>query len=387
VLTIVHLITGLEMGGAEGMLARLVAYADRARFRPVVVSMTGPGTFGAQIAAAGVPLFSLGMARGVPDPRGLLRLRRVLRDFRPDLLQTWLYHADLLGLVAWRLGWVPRLVWNVRSTETIGAGRARALLARWSALPDAVVVNAKEGQRFHEALGYRPRRWVHIPNGFDTEALRPDPAARQRQRAALGVADGAFLILLPARYHPMKDHATFLDAAARLAASSPQVRFALAGEGTGPGNAVLMAAIAEHRLGDRVVLLGDRRDLPAVYQAVDLVTLSSAYGEGFPNVLAEAMSCGIPCVATDVGDSREIVGEAGEIVPPCDPTALAAAWGKFVVLGAEERGQRGAFARERIVENYGLLRIVSCYAEFHESVAAGRFAPSLAAGDGGDHKS
>src|ERR1700733_13424789 len=170
-LTIVHLITGLETGGAEGMLARLVGGTDRTRFRSVVVSMTRPGMVGQAITDAGIPLRDLDIGRGTPDPRGLVRLRRVLHEFRPDVLQTWLYHADLLGLAALRFGWVGHLVWNLRATEAIGSPVVRRLLRRWSTLPDAIVVNSREGQRFHRALGYRPRRWVHIPNGFDTAAM------------------------------------------------------------------------------------------------------------------------------------------------------------------------------------------------------------------------
>ncbi|HEV2187753.1 MAG TPA: glycosyltransferase, partial [Stellaceae bacterium] len=297
-LTVLHLITGLETGGAEGMLARLATGSDRKRFRHVVVSMTGPGALGPAIAAGGVPLRSLGIRRNAPDPVGLLRLRRMLREFRPEILQTWLYHADLLGLVAWRLGWAPHLLWNVRSTETIGSGVVRRLLARWSALPDAVIVNSLEGRRFHQALGYRPKRWVHIPNGFDNAGLKPDAEAGKRQRVTLGIGDDAFVVLLPARYHPMKDHATFLAAAARFVSARPKARFVVAGTGVEKANRALMDLISAQGIGDRVLLLGERRDLAAIYPAADVVTLSSAFGEGFPNVLAEAMCCGVPCVAT-----------------------------------------------------------------------------------------
>jgi len=301
-LTVMHLITGLETGGAEGMLARLATGSDRKRFRHIVVSMTGPGTIGSAIAAGGIPLRSLGIRRNVPDPVGLLRLRRVLREFRPDILQTWLYHADLLGLAAWKLGWAPRLLWNLRSTETIGSALVRRLLARWSALPDAVIVNSLEGQRFHEALGYRPRRWVHIPNGFDTAALKPDAEAGKRQRTALGIGRDALVILLPARHHPMKDHATFVAAAARFAQARPEARFVMIGSGAEAGNRALADLISEQGIGDRVLLLGERHDLAAIYPIADVVTLSSAFGEGFPNVLAEAMCCGIrsspPILAT-----------------------------------------------------------------------------------------
>jgi glycosyltransferase involved in cell wall biosynthesis len=370
-LTVLHLITGLETGGAEGMLARLATGSDRERFRQVVVSMTGLGTLGRAIAEGGIPLRNLGIRRNVPDPIGLLRLRRVLREFRPDILQTWLYHADLLGLAAWRLGWAPRLVWNVRSTETVGSAVVRRLLARWSGLPDAVIVNSLEGRRFHEALGYRPRRWVHIPNGFEASMLKPDAEAGKRQREALGIGDDAFVILLPARYHPMKDHATFLSAAALFARIRPEARFVMAGSGIESGNRALTDLISAEGIGEHVLLLGERRDLAAIYPIADVVTLSSAFGEGFPNVLAEAMCCGIPCVATDIGDAAEIVDETGMIVPPRDPAALAAGWEKLAALGPDARRKLGAAARARIVARYDLAAIVVRYEVLYEEIAAG----------------
>jgi glycosyltransferase involved in cell wall biosynthesis len=368
-LTVLHLITGLDTGGAEGMLARLVTGSDRARFRHIVVSMTGRGTFGPAIAASGIELRSLDVKRNVPDPGGLLRLRRVLREFQPDILQTWLYHADLLGLAAWRLGWARRLIWNVRSTETIGSAVVRRLLARWSALPDAVIVNSLEGQRFHQALGYRPRRWVHLPNGFDTVSRMPDAETGRLQRVALGIGNEAFVILLPARYHLMKDHATFLAAAALFARARPEALFAMAGSGIDLSNRALAELVAAQGIADRVLLLGERRDLAVVYPAADLVTLSSAFGEGFPNVLAEAMCCGVPCVATAIGDSAEIIGETGVIVPPRDPAALAAGWEKLASLSPERRRTLGEAARARVAERYDLAAIIARYEALYEAVA------------------
>jgi glycosyltransferase involved in cell wall biosynthesis len=369
-LTVVHLITGLETGGAEGMLTRLVTRCDPARFHSVVVSMTDGGTMGPEIAAAGIALRTLNIRRGLPDPRALWRLRRVLREFQPDILQTWLYHADLLGLAVWRLGWVPHVLWNLRCSESIGSEIVRRLLARWSGLPDAVIVNSLDGQRFHETmLGYRPKRWVHLPNGFDTAALRPSPADRVQRRAELGLDDEAIAILSPARYHPMKDHATFLAAAGRLAATHENVRFVLVGAGITAENRELTELIAANGVGGRVLLLGERRDLAALYPACDVVTLSSAFGEGFPNVLGEAMGLGIPCVATDVGDAAAIVGDTGIIVPPRDPAALAAGWERLIGLGAEGRRALGAAARARIVAHNDLGAIVERYQALYETVA------------------
>jgi glycosyltransferase involved in cell wall biosynthesis len=359
--TVAHLITGLETGGAERALVQLVCRMGRDRHRSVVVSMTGPGNAGPLLAAAGVELHTLDLPRGLPDPRGLVRLARLLRALRPDILQTWLYHADLLGVIGRRFVPRCRLVWNIRCTEAIGADVVRRLLAWCSGRPEAVIVNSLAGKRFHQQLGYRPRRWEYIPNGYDTSVFRFDPPARSALRREFAIAEDAVAIGLPARYHLMKDHANFFGAAARLAAIWPETVFVLAGPGISRANKALNRSIAGHGLGERVRLLGERNDMARFYSALDIATLSSAFGEGCPNVLGEAMSCGVPCVATDCGDASELLGPTGAIVPPRDPAALAAAWNELIALGHEGRASLGAEARKRIVQLYDLAAIVERY--------------------------
>jgi glycosyltransferase involved in cell wall biosynthesis len=381
VLAVAHLITGLETGGAERMLAQLAARMNRARFRSIVVSLTERGPLGAVIAGSGIPVHALGIRRGLPDPRAVSRLRRVLQEFNPDILQSWLYHADLLGLAARQLGFAPRLLWNLRCTDSLGSEMVRVLLARCSGRPDAVIVNSEAGRRFHtDKLGYRPRRWEMLPNGFDTDLLHPDPERRALVRVEFGWDESAFVIALPARYHPMKDLPTFLAAAARLAARAPEARFALIGRGHDAGNIELANLIAAEGLGERVALLGERDDLYSLYPAFDVVSLSSAYGEGFPNVLGEAMACGVPCVATDVGDAAEIIGDTDAIIPPRDAAALATAWERFAVMTPAQRAERGTAARTRIVERFGLANIVARYETLYEEIAADACPPAKSRG-------
>ncbi len=368
---ILHLITGLQTGGAEGMLARLVTQTDQQRFPSVVVSMTDTGTVGPIIAGAGIPVEALGIRRGMIDPRGLTRFIGLLRRYRPDIVQTWLYHADLLGLIAYQLGYAPRLAWNIRCSDMVGPTMLRAILSRFSAPPEAVIVNSLAGRRFHERIGYRPRRWEYIPNGYDTAVLRPDEAARNRLRGALGIDPSAIVIGLPARYHPMKDHATFLAAAARQAASYRDLVFLLIGAGINSANRDLVQAIEAHGLMPRLRLLGERADMNAIYPALDIATLTSAFGEGFPNVLAEAMACGVPCVATDSGDAAEILGDCGIIVPPRDPQALAAGWQQMIALGREGRSALGVRARAHIAENYDLARVAERFEALYTNLYNG----------------
>lgn len=363
--TVLHLITGLETGGAELMLARLATGLDRERHRSVVVSMTGPGTVGPGLARAGIDVHSLHLGRGRPDPRGLVRLVGLLHRVRPDILQTWLYHADLLGLLAKPFAPFCRLFWNIQCTESTDTRIVRRILVRGSHLPDVVVVNSLAGKRFHEGLGYQPRHWEHIPNGCDTNAFRFDEAARQRVRRELGIADDAVAIGLPARYHPMKDHETFFAAARRLAAVLPNTVFVLAGPGIEKSNHRLTATIAAHGLAHAIHLVGDRRDMASAYSALDIVTLSSAFGEGCPNVLVEAMSCGIPCAATACGDTAKIIGHTGRVVPVRDPEALAAAWNELIAMGAERRRSLGTDARCRVRRLYDLDAIVTRYDDLY----------------------
>lgn len=372
---VVHLITGLNRGGAESMLAKLVGAMDRGRFRSVVVSMTGPGVLGPSLVESGTPVLSLGMVRGLPDPRGIARLVGVLRRYRPAVLQTWLYHADLLGTMA--AAWVrrPKLVWNLRCSN-MDMGRysrqsaaTRRLLAVLSGRPVAIIANSEAGRGVHERLGYHPRRWEMIPNGFDLERFRPDPAAQVRLRRELGAAEDAPLIGLPARFDPMKDHGGFLAAAAILAQRHAAVRFVLIGRGLEPGNPQIAGPAAAAGIIGRLGLLGERRDMEMVLAGLDIATLSSAFGEGFPNVLGEAMACGVPCVATDVGDAAELIGATGIIVPPRDPAALAAAWLRLLELRPEERARLGAAARQRIAGSYALPAIIARYEALYTGLA------------------
>jgi glycosyltransferase involved in cell wall biosynthesis len=196
-------------------------------------------------------------------------------------------------------------------------------------------------------------------------------------RAELGLAAHAPLIGLVARFDPQKDHQGFLQAARRLHAHRPDVRFVLAGPGVDQCNGTLARTIAEAGLVNAVHLLGPRSDVPRLMAAFDVASLSSRWGEAFPNVVAEAMACGIPCVVTDVGDAAEIVGDTGLVVPPCDPQALAGGWERMLALPAEQRRDLGEQARARIAARYDLRQVTQRYETFYSTLcdAAGRRKP------------
>lgn len=374
-MTIVHLITGLGHGGSEHMLAKLLTHMDRTRFKNVVISMTSQGPLGERIAASGIPVIPLAMQGPWSAARGLLRLIRALRRVRPDVLQTWLYHADLLGLIAGRLSGIPAVAWNIRCSTLRREDHPAHLwwtvkvLARLARFPRAVVANSRSGIAASERLGYRPRRWAFIPNGFDVETFRPSGEARSEVRDELGLPRHTLLIGLVARLDPMKDHATFLAAAGRLRQMRPDVHFMLVGADVVGTNPMLRSAIVEQRLEGVVHLCGERVDIPRVTAALDIATCSS-YSEGFPNVIGEAMACGIPCVVTDVGDCAEVVGDTGVVVPSRNAEALAAAWCSLCDLDCAARASLGERARERILRHYSAAAVARRYEQLYEQCIA-----------------
>lgn len=369
---ICHLINHLEPGGAERALVNIIANLNPGRFSNEVVTLTEPGWFARELASAGIKVNHLGMRRGIPTPSGLYALVRHLQKSKPTILQTWMYHSDLAGTIASRFVPGVRLAWNIRCSDIVmHPGQRRLgwivwLLAHLSRKPEAVVVNSESGLRFHSGIGFHPRRWVKIVNGVDVARFRPSQHARAETRARLGIAADAPLIGLIAHFRPMKDHATFLRAAGLFAGRRPEARFVLCGYDCTADNAELSGLIGEAGLRDRISLLGFKEDVETIYPALDLLTLSSKLGEGSPNVLIEAMACGVPCVATDVGDSREIIGDAGLVVPPRDPEALARAWEK-ILAGREENW--AIRARARAAGSYSLDRICRSYEGLYEEMA------------------
>ncbi len=323
-----------------------------------VVSMTRMGAVGLKIQALGIPVHALEMRRGRPHPRAFASLLRLLGNDRPDVVQTWMYHADLMGGMAAKMLRIP-VVWGVRHDGirredkplTRFTVRLCALLSRW--IPEKVVFNSESALRSHRNLGYAAGRLVVVPNGFDLSRFRPDPEARKSVRQELGIGEDAPLVGLLARYHPHKDHATFMAAAGQIRRRCDRVQFVLCGDGIEWNNSELVAAIDREGVRGTVHLLGRREDPERVMAALDLCCLSSTT-ESFANVLGEAMACGVPCVSTDCGDSRSIIGETGRVVPVRDAGAFADAVVDLIELDPHERQALGAAARSRVKSSYDI---------------------------------
>jgi glycosyltransferase involved in cell wall biosynthesis/uncharacterized SAM-binding protein YcdF (DUF218 family) len=370
---VMHVISGLDQGGAEAMLVRLLRGLDRRAFSQSVVSLTTHGVYGDQIEAMGIPLLTLGLTGFAAMPASLLVLRRAIKQQRPDIVQTWLYHADLLGLMAARMAGDAAVAWNVRCAGLLPGDVPQStrlltrLLARLSSSADAVLFNSTAGLEAHRAIGYRPHRSEVIPNGFDLDEWRPDPDRRASLRSELGLSPDAFLVGMIARAHRMKDQSTFLAAAARLKGMRRTIRFVLVGSNHAWKNESLVAEIDQHGLRDRIFLLGPRHDVPRIMAGLDCL-VSTSTSEGFPNVIGEAMACGVPCVATDAGDSRLIVGDTGTIVSIGDVAGVVADVSRLMASSVEEQQTRSKRCRCRILEHFELRQVAGRYAEFYSEL-------------------
>ena len=355
---ILHVITDLQTGGAEGMLSALVLTTPESQRPVAVVSLTRGGPYATLLREAGVRVADLGMGHARPNVIGLIRLIRLIRRLRPDTIQSWMYHADLIAAIAWLLsgrGRRSRLFWGIRCSDmdTRSYGWSLWLTIRvcalLSPLPDAVIANSEAGLNVHRRLRYRPRRFLVIDNGIDVRRFAPDPEARRKVREELRLASDEPVLAFVARVDPMKDYPCFLAAFRRVR-----------------GARALLIGYDTESLPEQpgLVRLGQRNDVPRLLAACDILVSSSAFGEGFSNAIAEGMATGLAPIATDVGDARRIIGEAGLIVPPRDPDALADAIQRLVDNDAERR-EFGRRARRRIVEHFSLERAVDAFARVH----------------------
>jgi glycosyltransferase involved in cell wall biosynthesis len=372
--SIIYITTGLSTGGAERMLYNLLSKINRQRFSPAVVSLMDRGTWGDHIESLGIPVYTMGMKPGIATPAAIWKFLRLVRQLQPDLIQGWMYHANLAAQLASGLSVLKTpVVWSIHhSISSLESEKSLTvkiikLCAYLSWLTAKVVFVSEASKLQHEALGYNRQNNCVIPNGFDTSLFVPSLEEKLAVKAELGLAEKTMIIGVIGRYHPMKDHANFLQAAALLLKTYPDVHFLLIGTGVDRQNTSLIKLIQDLKLGARLHLLGERTDIPRLTAALDISTLASAYGEAFPLVVGEAMSCAVPCVVTDVGDSAWIVSNTGKVVPPKNAEALATAWKELIALDGEERETLGKSARARIVEFFSLDSVVTQYHKLYES--------------------
>ena len=360
---VVHVITSLGDGGAEGALYRFCSTDTQSHH--FVVSLLDGGKYAEYLESGGIPVYCLRMRKG-NVLASFLNLWKILREIRPDLMQTWMYHADFIGgIVAYILR--IKVVWGIRHTNINDPHikKSTKLIARLCAIsssfvPHRVVCCAEAARKAHIEFGYKKEKLVVVPNGYDLERFRPDPIGRSELRGLLGISDDEIVFGMVARFDPVKDHENLIRALKVARERGLCFKCLLIGRNVVRENTDLSKKIEDAQLEKSFILLGQRVDIPAVMSALDIHILSSK-DEAFPNVIAEAMACGTPCITTDAGDASEIVGDTGWVVPIGDAESLASAligahaeWNS----GDDTWGRRKAAVRARIIGQYDLRRMI-----------------------------
>jgi len=370
---IIHIITSLGSGGAEAMLYKLLGGMNEKRFDQSVVVLMDAGFYGSKIRSMGIPVNTLDMQRSRPKLRSIMKLRKLIADYDPALIQGWMYHGNLAAELAMTFAKdSTESIWNIRHSIDSLCHEKRLtrivirLGARLSSRPARIIYNARVSAIQHEEIGYSASGRVVLPNGFDTDEFRFSAAARKRIRAELNILDDEYLVGTVARYHPIKDVQNLIRSAALICESNPKLRFALVGSGMISSKPNINEPIVTAGLQSRFRLLGERTDIPDVMSAFDLFVLPSR-SEAFPNVIGEAMACERPCVATDVGDCAALLGDHGILVSPGDSKALAGAILKMLAMTEHERREMGRSLRRRVVDNFALPHIVDKYQDLYRS--------------------
>lgn len=359
------------------MLVKLLRTLDRREFEPTVVTLIDDGALIDVVRDMGIRVETLGLRRGEVSLRGLRRLTKIVAAHEPHLIQSWMYHANVAASLA--RPWIPRktpIVWNIRQS-LYDLSRERLLtravihFGRYFAPhADAIINNASISRDQHAEIGYRNATSVVIPNGFEIDRFKPDAHARASARAELGIPEDAIVVGMIARVHPQKDHAGFLESARAAAAVDPRLHFVLVGRGTDEDG--FCATISTDTFRRRLHVLGERADMPRLLSGMDILVSPSRWGEGCPNVVGEAMACGVHVIGTNIGDTASVIDTCGVVVEAGQPAALAEAMLHSAALPPSARLTIGDAARERIREHYSIHSIAARYAQLWQDAIAMR---------------
>lgn len=369
ILKIIHIITGLNNGGAEGFLFRLCKNDNQNRH--IIISLTDNGRFGPMFEELQFQVFSLNMPRGRLSLNGLIKLVNLIKNNKPDIIQTWMYHSNLIGGLISKLLGCKRIFWNIRHTNflpnkskplTIWVMKICGKLSNW--IPKKIIYCSLMGKKVHEDLGYNINKSEVIHNGYDLNEFKADKDLGLLFRKDIDIKKNEYLIGMVGRYDPQKDHYNLINALDLVDSCGYEFKAILIGKDMDKNNSKISEYIKSKKLDKKILLLGQRFDIPKVMNGLDIHVLSSSFGEAFPNVLAEAMACGTPCVSTDVGESSLILGNTGWLVPSNNSKQLAAKIIEAIIeknQKKEEWKKRKVKCREHILENFNINIITKQY--------------------------
>lgn len=368
---VLHVIVGLDVGGAELSLKRLIEADPNSIHTMAIVSLTSLGAIGETLRSKGVHVHVLGLKAFLDFPAGFWRLVQIIRQYHPIIVQTWMYHSDLLGGLAARIAGSSCVLWGVRSTSipqgplsvTFWLVRICALLSH--VVPHKIICNAQSAKAAHLTLGYAAEKMNVIFNGYEFSCFDQERNSRNRVRAELRIPSGDIVIGAVGRFDPLKDYSNFVAAAAILASKIRNVRFLMVGRYLEWSNTSLRRWVESAGLVDRFVLIGEQPDVPSYLAAMDIFCLPSR-SEAFPNVVVEAMAMGLPCVVTQAGDAAAIVGSDGFVVPVKDSVALAGALVQMCEMDPGDRNNMGESGARRVRTEYGIERMKQEFEKIYE---------------------
>jgi glycosyltransferase involved in cell wall biosynthesis len=378
---IIHIITSLSTGGAQMMLYKLVQRTNKNKFKIQVVSLTDGGQLEEKMQEHGIKVHCLNMKPGSFKIKYLYTLVSILKQEKPDIVQTWMYHADLVGGVAAKFYRCKTpVLWGIRHSDldkeaskksTIMIAKICAKLSRY--IPGKIICCSVASQEVHAKIGYMEKKMIVIPNGFELDRFSPNLSLSEELKEELNISKDEFVIGNVGRFNAQKDHENFIKAASIFEKEFKKAKFILCGDNLTWDNIQITEWIEKYKLSkEKICLIGRRADIPKIMTSLDILTLSSSFGEGFPNVIGEAMACQVPCVVTDVGDSALIVGDTGIVVKPRDSKELAEGWFEFARKTPDDRLKFGINARSRIKNNFDLNDIVKKYEMCYQEVVKKR---------------
>ena len=370
---IVHIITGLGDGGAEGSLYKLCIHDKKNNH--LVVSLTNHGKYGPLLRKEKIEVYTMNFPKNFLIFSRFINLIKLLKKLKPDFVQTWMYHSDLIGGLASRIAGFKKVIWGIRCSKmdfrytnlsTIIIIKVCSFLSHF--IPLKIVSCSFEAKKIHQKIGYSPRKMIVIPNGYNLKNFKISESMRFNFRKKYKLNKDFFLIGMVARFDKQKDHRTLLKSIFEAKKNLDSIKCILVGKNINKHNKKLINWIHYYNLKNNIILLGSRRDINSIMNALDLHILSSAYGEGFPNVLAESMACGTPCIATRVGDSEYILGKTGWIVKPNDYKSIAE---KILILANESpknRIKRSLSARSHIEHNFSIKNMIDNYNNLYSEI-------------------
>ena len=366
---ILHIITGLETGGAENALLNILQGGLAKQHSNTVISLNGLGTVGPKIRTLGVDVLDINMKSRIPKIANLRAIKNITQEINPDVIQGWMYHGNLAAQYASKHSSEEcRTIWNVRHSlydlkhEKLFTRQIIRMNKLLSKKPDAIIYNSKVSKKQHEKFGFCSKQGRVIPNGVSLDLFTRSNDVRVQERKTLQISEDSIVIGHVARLHPIKDHENFLRAVTKILNQFENVEIIM----IGPGVTEDASNVSKYK-DDRIHMLGERDDVCNLMNTMDIFCLSSK-SEAFPNVLIEAMSLGIVCVATDVGDSRYILDETGIVVPPEDEHLLHDGLHKMIECGSEELRNRGLGARCRVEKYFSIHTTVKKYINLYEAL-------------------